>query len=171
MKFIDEKGKLFGVINVVDLIVIVLILSIIGGIGYRVVSSRVNASGGNILGGEKEVYVTLYAQQQIPEVADSIKKGDKLVANNQYTNAEVVEVVDVQPAATVNPNSDGQSVKSTHPLWKDITITIKDKVNPSNVILKAGEQEIRIGYPFIFKTQTVEANSRITKIEIKDAEE
>ena len=89
MKFIDEKGKLFGVINVVDLIVIVLILSIIGGIGYRVVSSRVNASGGNILGGEKELYVTLYAQQQIPEVADSIKKGDKLVANNQIGRAHV----------------------------------------------------------------------------------
>lgn len=171
MKIIDEKGKLFGIINIVDLIVIILILSIAGGICYRLISSRVNASGGNPLGGEKEVYVTLYAQQQIPEVADAIKKGDRLVANNQYTDAEVVEVVDVQPAATVNPNADGQSVQSTHPLWKDITIIIKDKVNPSNVILKAGEQEIRVGYPFIFKTQTVEANSRIKKIEIKDADE
>ena len=123
------------------------------------------------MAGEKEVYVTLYAQQQIPEVADSIKKGDRLVANNQYTNAEVVEVISVNPAVTVSPNSDGKSVKSEHPLWKDITIRIKDKVNPANVILKAGEQEIRVGYPFIFKTQTVEANTRITKIEFGDDDE
>lgn len=171
MKFIDEKGKLFGFINVVDLIVIVLILSVIGGVGYRLVSSKVNANGGNPLSGEKEVYVTLYAQQQLPEVAQSIKKGDKLVANNQYTNAEVVEVIDVKPAVTVSPNSDGKSVQSEHPLWKDVTILIKDKINPSSVTLKAGEQEIRVGYPFIFKTQTVEANSRITNIEFKDAEQ
>lgn len=168
MKLTDKKGKLFGIINPVDLIVIILLLSIAGGVCYRIFASRINS--GNPLAGEKEVYVTLYAQQQIPEVADSIKKGDRLVANNQYTNAEVVEVISVNPAVTVSPNSDGKSVKSEHPLWKDITIRIKDKVNPANVILKAGEQEIRVGYPFIFKTQTVEANTRITKIEFGDDE-
>ena len=168
MKFIDEKGRLFGFINPVDLIVIVLILSIIGGVGYRFLSSRLNKDG-NILSGDKEAYVTLYANLQTPEVADAIKIGDKLVANNQYTDAEVVDVK-VEPAAYVSPNSEGKAVKSEHPLWKDITITVKDKVNPSNVILKVGDQEVRVGYSFIFKTQTVEANTKIRNIELKDIE-
>ena len=170
MKFIDEKGKLFGIINPVDLIVILLILAVVAGVGYRIFSSRLNGDN-NPFSGEKEVYITLYAQQQLPEVAKSIKKGDRLVANNQYTNAEVVEIVSVEKAATVSPNSEGKSVLSEHPLWQDVTILIKDKVNPASLPLKAGEQEIRVGYPFIFKTQTVEANSRITKIEYRDEEE
>lgn len=164
MKIINEKGKLFGIINPVDLIVLILILSIAGGVAYKFLFSQTPVMA------EKEVYVTLYAQQQLQEVADSIKKGDKLVANNQYTNAEVVEVIDVKPAVTVSPNYEGKSVESEHPLWKDIKIMIKDKINPASLPLKAGGQEIRVGYPYIFKTQTVEANSRITKIEFKDAE-
>lgn len=169
MKIINEKGKLFGIINPVDLIVVVLILSIVGGFGYRMVSAKLNANGGTPFTQEKEAYVTLYASLQTPEVASSINIGDKLVANNQYTDAEVVDVK-VEPAAYVSPNSDGKAVKSEHPLWKDLTITIKGKVNPSSVILKVGDQEVRVGYPFIFKTQTVEANSKIRNIEIKDAE-
>ncbi len=168
MKFIDEKGRLLGVINLVDLIVIVLVLSVVGGIGYRFLSSRLNADG-NPLSPEKEAYVTVCASLQIPEVAESIKIGDKLVANNQYTDAEVVDVK-VEPAAYVGSNSAGEAVESKHPLWKDVTITIKEKINPSNVILKVGEQEVRVGYPFIFKTQTVEANSKIRSIELKDIE-
>ncbi len=171
MKIINDKGKLFGIINPVDLVVVIIILSIVVGVGYRFLSSKLNAGENSALSGEKEVYVTLYAQQQMPEVADAINKGDKLIANNQYTSAEVVEIISNEPAATVSPNSDGKSVKSTHPLWRDLKIKIKDKINPSNPILKAGEQEIRVGYPYIFKTQTVEANSRITKIEFEDINE
>ena len=170
MKFIDEKGKLFGFINPVDLIVIVLILAVVGGVGYRFISSKVNANGGSPLSQEKDAYITVQASLQIPDVADSIKPGDKLVANNKYTTAEVVDVK-VEPAAYVASNAEGKAVESKHPLWKDVTITIKDKVNPASVILKAADQEIRVGYPFIFKTQTVEANSKIRKIELKDIEQ
>jgi len=170
VKFINEKGKLFGIINPVDLIVIILLLSIIGGIGYRLVSARLNTEGATIFDDEKEAYVTLYASLVTPEVAEAIKIGDKLIANNQYTDAEVVDVK-VEPAAYVSPNSEGKAVKSEHPLWKDLTITVKGKVNTSNVILKVGEQEVRVGFPFIFKTQTVETNSKIRNIEFKDIEQ
>ncbi len=168
MRFIDEKGRLFGIINPVDLIVIVLVLSIVGGIGYRFLSSMLNMSE-NSLEEEKEAYVTLYASLQIPEVAESIKIGDRLVANNQYTDAEVVDV-QVTPAQYVDSNSEGKAVKSEHPLWKDVKIVIKEKINASDVILKVSEQEVRVGYPFVFKTQTVEANSKIRAIEFKDPE-
>ena len=40
MKLIDEKGKLFGKVNVVDLIVIIIIAGIVGAVGYRLTSSR-----------------------------------------------------------------------------------------------------------------------------------
>lgn len=170
MKLIDEKGKLFGIINIVDLLVIVMVLSLILGIVVRFNSSKLNANDKNPAVQKEEIFVTLYSSLVVPEIADSLKVGDKLVANNVFTNAEIVSV-DVKPAAYVSTNSYGEAVLSEHPLWKDITVVIKDTINPSSVILKAGNQEVRVGYSFILKTQTVETNCKIRGITFKTLEE
>lgn len=169
MKLIDEKGKIFGKLNVVDLIVAVVIIALIGAAAYRLTSKRINANGETPLSQEQEIYVTLFASLVVPEVADNLKEGDKLVANNRFTNGEVVSVKS-EPADYVGVNSDGVAVHSKHPLWKDVTVVIKDTVNPSSVLLKAGNQEVRVGYTFILKTQTVETNTRIRKIEFERPE-
>lgn len=167
MKLLDDKGKLFGIVNVVDLVVVLIIVGLIGGIGYRLVSKKVNAGGENPVANKEEIYVTLYSSLVLPEVGEGLKVGDKLVANNKFTNAEIVDIK-VEPANYVNPDAEGKPVLSKHPLWKDVTVVIKDTVNPSNVILKAGEQEVRVGYSFILKTQTVETNCRIKGVEFKE---
>lgn len=170
MKLIDEKGRLFGIVNPVDLIVIVLILAIVGGVGYRFLSGRLNAEGSSTFSKEQDVYITLVSQLVIPEVAESLNIGDKLVANNQFTDAEIVDI-QVKPADYVGYNSEGKAVYSEHPLWKDVTVIVKGKANPSDVILKVGEQEARVNYPFILKTQTVEANCKIRGIEFSELQQ
>ena len=37
MKIIDEKGRLFGKINLIDLLVIVLVIAIIAAVGWKLV--------------------------------------------------------------------------------------------------------------------------------------
>lgn len=164
MKLLDEKGRIFGFINIVDLLVLILILAIVGGVGYRLYSKKVNANGLSPLSEKQEIHVTLYSSLVTPEVAESLKVGDKLVANGNFTDAEIISV-ESRPAAYVSTDSEGKAVLSEHPLWKDVTVVIKDEVNPSNVILKAGTQEVRVGYSFILKTQTVETNCRIRGLE------
>lgn len=164
MKFIDRKGKIFGIINIVDLLVLFLIIGLISVIVVRFNSKRLNANGSNPASQKEEVFVTLYSSLVVPEIAENLKVGDKLVANNSFTSAEIVSV-SVEPAAYVSTNSDGEAVLSQHPLWKDVTVVIKDTVNPSSVILKAGNQEVRVGYSFILKTQTVETNCKIRGVE------
>ena len=39
MKLIDEKGKLFGLINLIDLLVLLAVLAAAVGIGWKVMSS------------------------------------------------------------------------------------------------------------------------------------
>ena len=166
MKLIDEKGKFFGLVNVIDLMVIILIIAIIGGIGYKMFSSKINANGGNITTEKEYVYVTLYASLVVPEVVENLHIGDKLVADNGFTDAEIVSI-ESKPAAYVTTDSTGKMVLTEHPLWKDVIVVIKEKVNPSSVILKVGKQEVRINYPFILKTQIVEANSKIRGVDSK----
>ena len=168
-KIIDEKGKLFGIINIVDLLVAIVIIGVIAVIGIRLTSSERNAEGQNPLDSKKEIYVTLYGNSIVPEALETLKPGDKLVANNVFTDAEIVSV-DMEPAAYITTNSDGEAILEEHPMWKDITVVIKDTVNASNPILKAGNQEVRVNYNFILKTQQFEANCKVRNIELRDIE-
>lgn len=166
MKLVDENGKIFGKVNLVDLIVLVLIVAIAAAGIIRVSSKKLNADNSEA-DGDQYCYVTLLSSLVVPEVAEGLNIGDKLVANNAFTDAEVVSV-DVAPAAYVGTNSEGKAVYSEHPLWKDVTVVVKEKVNPKSVILKVGNQEVRVGYSYILKTQTVETNCKIRGIEFKD---
>ena len=167
MKLIDEKGRLFGKVNVVDLIVLVIIVGIIGAVGYRLTSSRLNAGEGNPLTTEDQYcYVTLYSSLVVPEIAQSLEVGEKLVANSQYTDAEIVSIEE-KPASYVATNDEGEAVLSEHPLWKDVTVVVREKIDPSSITLKVGDQEVRVGYSFILKTQTVETNCRIRDVEFR----
>ncbi len=40
MKIIDEKGRLFGKINLIDLLVIVLVVAVVAAVGWKLVGKR-----------------------------------------------------------------------------------------------------------------------------------
>ena len=40
MKIINEKGKLFGVINIVDLLVVLAVIAVAAGIGYKLFATQ-----------------------------------------------------------------------------------------------------------------------------------
>ena len=40
MKIINEKGKLFGLINIVDLLVLVAAIAVVAGVGYKLFAPR-----------------------------------------------------------------------------------------------------------------------------------
>ena len=47
MKLIDEKGKIFGKINIIDLFVLLVLLIIIGAAGYKLSGNKVQEVFGN----------------------------------------------------------------------------------------------------------------------------
>lgn len=167
MKLIDDKGRLFGKINLVDLVVLLLVVAIAAAAVYRLTSTRVNVGGQNPVTAQNQYcYVTLYSSLVVPEISQQLNVGDKLVANNKFTDAEIVSI-DEKPAAYVATNSQGEAVLSEHPIWKDLTVVVREKIDPTNVIIKVGNQEARVGYSYILKTQTVETNCKIRGIEFK----
>lgn len=165
MKLIDEKGKIFGLVNVVDFFIGITLILVLVIVGSRVIKNKdINQVD---VTGKKEAYITLYANSVVPEVVDTLKAGDKLVANNAYTTGEIVSIK-VEPAAYITTNSEGKALLSKHPIWKDIYVVIKDTVNVNSPILKAGGQEVRVNYPFILKTQQFESNTKVRSIEFKE---
>lgn len=160
---IDEKGKIFGIINIIDLIVVVVLVLIVGGVAYKTFSSKSLSSESNV----KEVTVQVRARLKAEEAAKALKPGDKLVAKNTYVNG-VIDSVDYTDGDYVVQTAEGGLMLQKHPIWKDVYVTVKGRTDVGGPIIVLGGQEIRIGREYWVKTQQVEMLGEVIDIEIKE---
>ena len=165
MKVVDEKGKLFGKLNIIDLLVIVLLL-----VAVVLVVFKVLAKDGAVGAQHTVLTYTVEVKGVDPEVDEGIKAyvpgengtGDQLMANGSMVDAWVISVTDA-------PHDDGLTMtdvngnKLTFPVnddTLDLTFTIKANV-VNNVINEVGTQEVRIGKTHIVKTVHFELNNGV----------
>jgi len=161
MKLVDEKGKLFGLINVIDLAVILMILAVGAGVVVKVVLPRFDSA----VDRTKDVYVTVICRQK-PEAAGidlAENIGASLVARNDFTNG-TIHSVEMVPASAVSTNDAGIATESDHPYLKDIIVVLKGRADPAAAVFTLGAQEMRIGYTIYVKTQRVEITGTIDAI-------
>lgn len=165
MKLINEKGKLFGVINVIDLIILVCIILVAVALVYKFAAPAAT----EVISPKADMYVTMRVRGAMDYLDAEAKKhltpGTRLIAGSDYiAGAEVVSVESVPYLSAANTDS-GKFVTAADPQKSDLLITVKAKQAKNDPILKIGTQEIRIGRGFIFKTQTVEVNAIIETVE------
>jgi hypothetical protein len=85
MEFIDDKGRLFGKINMVDLFVILIIIVLIIVCVKFVIYKSTPVQKETIT-----LYVYAYSENIMPEVAESVKVGEKEIENGNC----VVEILE-----------------------------------------------------------------------------
>lgn len=164
MKIVNEKGKLFGLINVVDLIVLVVVLLLAAALFIKFVLPAAN----EVISPESQMVVTVRIRGVMDYMKDQIKEiepGAALVAGSEYVaGTKVVSVEEVPYKAAVNTD-EGEFKTATDPQKYDIVIKFSASQNKGSAIYKVGNQEVRVGRGFTFKTQTVEQNAIIERIE------
>lgn len=153
MKVVDEKGKIFGKLNIIDLLVILLLIVAVALVGYKVLR---HDGAGNIPG------TTLTYTVEVDGVAKSIYEevksylpadgsGDQLMANGALLDAYVTDVTAV-PHVNYGVNDAGQATVSTEQNGRlDLTFTIKANVI-NTITNEVGTQEVRTGKTHIVKT-------------------
>jgi hypothetical protein len=161
MKVVDEKGKLFGKLNILDLLVIVLILAALIVVGVKVLG-----------GGEETESVatrltyTVRVTAQRAELAEQLKKyvdtttsaKDQLMAGGNLIDAYVVDYW-TEPTQ-YNKLSDGtvelyDSAQAEEAGLVDICFVIEAGVT-NEVTNEVGTQEVRMGKSHIVKTVHME---------------
>lgn len=157
MKVIDEKGKLFGRINLIDLLVLIAILVVGVILGGKLLGDN------TALGGSTKLTYTVKVENVAEDVYLAIEKiqlPDQLMAAGNLLNGKVIgmsadksknQVLQVVPS----PNGGASSVSMTTPNTYDITFTIEAFV-ANDVKNELGTQEIRVGKTHIVKTQHFE---------------
>jgi hypothetical protein len=159
VKFVDDRGRLFGIINIVDMLVLLAVLLVLGGAYYK-------TRGGAAAGAENTVRFTVLAPIQRPEVAAAIKVGDRIVSGSSYTGV-VIKELKTRPSELVATAADGRRVLTTDPYYLDVIATMEAKTSVSGATINMGGQEIRAGKDYFVKSLTYEVKGTITEVQVK----
>lgn len=118
---IDSKGKLFGKISIVDILIVVMILGVIAGVGYKFKKSSANTPFSK----KDTIQVTFYQPEANNYVDGTIKVGDTV--KDKATNSVFGKVVSVKTdkAVSVGTNNDGQMVTTSNPKMCSVTIVVE----------------------------------------------
>ena len=162
MKLINEKGKLFGIINVVDLIIVVMVIAMVGAVATMVLGDQVTQAVSpqvaeiEIIGAAPRLYNEVLRQELV---------GEKMVSGNTYLDA-TVEDVWFEDYVTQAVTDNGTIVDAKDPTKKNVVFKMKFNTAKDTASPKVGSQEVRAGRTFIVKTQTFECSGTIRYVEI-----
>ena len=116
---IDKKGKLFGKINVIDLLIIAVLILAAAIFGYKYLSG-----GETVVSTSKPATITFYAEEVSDFVLDgTIKEGDMIYDVQEKSNIGTVKSVAYGDSVSYLSNSEGEWVKGSKPDYKSVTIT------------------------------------------------
>ena len=140
MRLIDNKGRLFGLVNIIDLAVLLLIAAIAARVGLK--SRLLTAVNPSTL---KAVEVVLLVEDVRSATADAVAEGDTVL--NTKSNAVLGQLVkkEVIPAVKEIETSDGRLVKAESPYRKDVYITVRGQGQVTGNVIILGGYEMRVG--------------------------
>ncbi len=160
MKLIDEKGRLFGAVNVVDLMILLIIAAVV----LVVATGFLGDKATEIVSQKQEYWFEVEVIGANPRLYNEVDRvdpvGSILIASNSFQDATIQDYwyEDFQMA---NVNDEGKMVYSGDGLRKNIVFLIKGYASPDSPTPSVANQEVRAGRTFIVKTQTIETSGVI----------
>lgn len=152
---IDEKGKLFGKISIIDLsVAVILLLAIIGGILVYGFSNADKTAPLGINGGDtiNKVTVKLVVEDVRDITRDAFKEGDSVYAALEKKLIGEVAKVESKPHQALVTSVDGTMVYSDVPEKYKVTIYLKTwGIETGKGCLTENDLEICAGQEFIIK--------------------
>lgn len=154
MKIVDEKGRLFGKINLIDLLVILLVIAAAAAVIWKTVGNKAAESAAKPL---RATYTVLCAEtpKEICDFAQT-QVGEKLLNNAVFLDAVITE-------CRTEP-SDPENLDGAQELY----ITIDAAATTANSVYKVASQEIRAGYEYNIKTPYFELPGVICSMEVRN---
>lgn len=121
MQIVDEKGKLFGIVNVLDLLfLLIIIIGLL--IGWKYFSGRA------IDGTKANVYFVVELKSVKKDFADKIQKGDEIKDSIKGYYLGKVSDIDIKPEISTNWDTiSGEFVESESP--EDYTVLVEILAN------------------------------------------
>ena len=170
MKIINEKGKLFGVINVVDLLVLLAVIAVVIGVGYKLFAPQIADATAT----QVPMTVTVRVRGATPFLVEEVQRnsqvGKQIVSGSSFTEAVITDM-QIEDYVQQVTTADGSIVNALDPSKKDLVFTIETTVPEGTAAPSIGTQEVRAGRTFIVKTNDFETTGNIDMVDIASSAE
>ncbi|MHB1127153.1 MAG: DUF4330 domain-containing protein [Bacillota bacterium] len=163
MRILDQRGRLWGKINLLDLLVVLVVIA--GLIGYAMMSR--NSGEGETLDSISPVRIGLIIDYVKPEVAQALQPGDTVTIIGAGILGRV-ETVKVSPAKVASTRSDGSRVVVEDPKSVDIDITVSGKGVVKGKTVKVSGFDLLIGDQLKLRTQNFRGNATVIGVTVAE---
>lgn len=167
-KIIDEKGRLFGKVNLIDLLVVFLVVAVIAAVAFKFSGGEVTKQEQLANAEMKELDYIVLCRMVHNDVANYIV--DNEVGSQLMSNGELVEscyITDISQEAFyesyVTPEGEIMKVESDE--YCDLLVTISGSAPYGENSFHVGSQEIRVGKSHIVKTVGFEVTGTVVELE------
>ena len=165
MLLIDNKGRLFGKFNILDLFIIVMIIVLGVGGFYKV--RKVNLTDVDIIK-PKPVELKIIVMEREKLGVDMIKEGDILKEYDTGIVLGEIKNIEVNPASTEVATIDGEIKIAEIPDRYDLLITVDAKAMITENSIMSGNKELRIGNKLVLRTKTYALDSIVLAVNKKE---
>ena len=140
MRIIDQKGRLFGKINLFDLFVLLLLITVAFFVFNRYIDKRVISTVAS-----REITFKLFVNNVRNVTTDAIQVGDKL--RHSETGQMVGELIEkeIMPSRKHVTTEDGTIVNAEIPERYDMFLTVKAEGIVTDKEITVGSGAIRLG--------------------------
>jgi len=168
---IDEKGKLFGKISIIDIaVVLVIILAVLGGIVmYNHTESKKISSTENSLITDTNNLSDICVEFQLSNIRDITKKAisinDKIYSADTGKYIGEIIRIDSKPFRNTITGTDGTMVFADVPEKYDLTLYVKVSGRQTDMGFYSSENtHFAVGDAMTIKTETVKTSPIIKKV-------
>ena len=164
MRILNEKRRIFGIINPVDLLVLLALLAVIGGVAWKTVAEPAQE--------EKVVMTTVTYTVRVRNI--SLRMLDEITRQKEldprlFSDSGVVpgaQIVSIRTDASVSEilTDAGEMVPVVDEKRADILFTMEALVPRDVLPIKVGSQTIKTGLSHVVKTRRLDYTGTIETV-------
>jgi len=172
MKIIDEKGRLFGKINLIDLLIVLAVVLVGLALVWKIVGARAPgdvATQDHLINAGDEVTVRYEVivsgiDEAYFEGLERYAEGSSLVRDNNVINGKIVKFEKLACSTALDANGNVIAVDGQDRYDAVFTIEYTGKMNTNALV--EGQQVLRVGSQYTVRTLFIDIIGYITDVEI-----
>lgn len=169
MKAIDEKGRVFGKLNLIDLVVVLVLIALVVGVAWKLVGGKIsNAVAANDAVTVQYEVLCTNVDNTVADYCMENSNG-QLMSNGDLLNGYVTGCT-MEPYMESTINAEGNTVSYQVTNRQNLRFTIECQVVPANNAYEVGSQEVRVGKSHIVKTSMIEVTGTVTAMTVVDGQ-
>lgn len=160
---IDSKGKIFGKINIVDIIILALVLISVVFVGYKLSKSIFS----NPFNKPDNLIIKIYSEEAPEFAVKAVKQNDIVIDFDTNSTFGHVTKIDIGPSVSYAADDKGQIVKSSKPDYASVIFTLEGVGLFKDGVTESGVKIDNVSY-YIGRTITYKVGHSIMQGRIYD---